>query len=218
MVATLLVAALMQTQMAAPPKGAVILFDGKDASAWVQAKDGSTCKWNVVEGALEVNPAADSIRTKQEFGDYKLHIEFWLPKMLDQKSQGRANSGVYQHGRYEVQVLDSFENPTYAFGGVGALYSQKDPDKNAVKPPEEWNTYDIDFKAPRFEKDGKVKSGPVITVIHNGIKIHDKVTITKYFDEAMKKEDWHKLGTGPILLQNHGCKIRFRNIWIVPKK
>ena len=217
MIVTLLAAVALQTEMAKPPKGANILFDGKDTSQWVQG-DGSPCKWNVTDGYLEVNTTADSIHTKSVYGDYHLHIEFWLPLEPDHKSQARANSGCYQHGRYEVQILDSFNNPTYKFGGVGALYSQKDPDKDAVKPPETWNTYDIDFKAPRFESDGKVKSAPVISVVHNGIKIHDNVTITTYFDDAMKKEDWHKLTTGPILLQNHGNKIRFRNMWIVPKK
>jgi hypothetical protein len=168
---------------------------------------------------LEVNTKVGSIKTKQEFGDYKLHIEFWLPKLpANVKSQGRANSGCYQHGRYEVQILDSYQNPTYKFGGIGALYSQKDPDKNAVRPPERWNSYDIDFQAPRFWSDGKVKSPPMITVVHNGIKIHDNVAVTTYFAEAMKNEKWDKLGTGPILLQNHGNKIRFRNMWIVPKK
>ncbi len=218
MISSLLLATVIQAEMAKPPRGAVILFDGKDASAWVQAKDGSPCRWNLIDGTLEVNAGSDSIRTKQEFGDFKLHIEFWLPKELDKKGQGRANSGVYSHGRYEIQVLDSFENPTYPFGGVGALYAQKDPDKNAIKPPEEWNTYEIEFKAPRFESDGKVKSPPMISVIHNGVKIHDKVTITKYFDEAMKETPWTSLGKGPILLQNHGSKVRYRNIWIQPKK
>ncbi len=218
MITAMLAAVCLQTP-AAPPKGAIVLFDGKDSSAWVQAnKERTQCKWNIVDGALEVNPSTGSIRTKEEFGDFKLHIEFWIPKLPDAKGQARGNSGVYSHGRYEVQVLDSFENPTYKFGGVGALYSQKDPDKNATKPPEQWNTYDIDFKAPRFEADGKVKSPPIITVVHNGITIHDKVAITVYFEDALKNEDWRKLGKGPILLQDHGQKIKFRNIWIVPSK
>jgi len=219
MLASVLLSVVLQSQSAAPPKDAIVLFDGKDASAWVQ-DDGSPCKWNIVNGALEVNPQATSIHTKQEFGDYKLHIEFWLPKLPDNvKSQGRANSGVYNHGRYEIQVLDSYKNPTYKYGGVGGLYSQKDPDRNAIKPPEQWNTYDIEFKAPRFWSDGFVKSAPVITVWHNGILIHDNVTITTYWNEARKNtKDWTKLKTGPILLQNHGNKVRFRNIWIVPGK
>jgi len=220
MIAALIVTAVLQhsTLLAPAPKNAVVLFDGKDTSAWVQG-DSSPCKWNIVDGVLEVNTESDSIHTKQEFGDYHLHLEFWLPKMLDKTSQGRANSGCYQHGRYEVQILDSYENPTYKFGGVGAIYAQKDPDKNAVQPPETWNTYDIDFKAPRFDKDGKLTAQPIITVFHNGIRIHNKVAIkNQYSDEAMKGQPADKLKTGPILLQNHGCKIRFRNIWIQPKK
>ena len=217
MISAILATALLQTDIAKPPKGAVVLFDGKDASAWVQDR-GSECKWTLVDGALEVNPAFSSIRTKREFEDFKLHIEFWIPKMLDKKGQARGNSGVYSHGRYEIQVLDSFENPTYPFGGVGALYAQKDPDKNAVRPPETWNTYEIDFKAPRFSADGSVLHAPIISVVHNGVKIHDKVAVTKYFDEALKSEGWQKLSKGPILLQNHGDKVRYRNIWIVPGK
>lgn len=217
MIVTLLALATLQPQTVKPPKDAVILFNGKDAGAWVQ-DNGSPCKWNVVNGTLEVNTSVGSIRTKEEFGDYKLHIEFWLPKLPDAKDQNKANSGCYQQGRYEIQILDSYQNPTYKFGGVGALYAQKDPDVNAVKPPEQWNTYDIEFKAPKFWSDGKVKSPPYITAYHNGKLIHNNVAVTRYFDEAMKGEKWQDLGTGPILLQNHGAKVRFRNIWIVPKK
>jgi hypothetical protein len=218
MSSSVLLALALQQPMQVPPKGAIVLFDGKDASAWVQ-DDGSPCKWNIVDGALEVNPQASSIHTKEEFGDFKLHIEFWLPNLpANVKSQGRANSGVYSHGRYEVQVLDSYKNPTYKLGGVGALYSQKDPSQNAIKPPETWNTYDIEFKAPRFWSDGFVKSAPVITVWHNGKLIHDNVTLTTYWKEAQKNaKNWQELKTGPILLQNHGNKVRFRNIWIVKK-
>jgi hypothetical protein len=126
MLVTILAAATLQTEIAKPPKQAVILFNGKDSAAWVQ-DDGSPCKWNVVDGVLEVNTSVGSIRTKEEFGDYKLHIEFWLPRLPSAKGQNRANSGCYQHGRYEIQILDSFQNPTYKFGGVGALYAQKDP-------------------------------------------------------------------------------------------
>lgn len=197
-----------------PPKGAIILFDGKDASKWEHRKSKEPCKWDVVDGCLVVKAGAPDLQTKQDFGDFKLHIEFWLPLMADQTSQGRANSGVYSHGRYEIQVLDSYQNPTYPFGGCGAIYEQKDPDKNAIKPPEQWNTYDITFRAPRFDKDGKVTVKPRITVIHNGVKIHDNVEIEK--SSTRGGDDSPQPKVGPIMLQNHGCPIRFRNIWILP--
>lgn len=202
---------------AKPPKGAVILFDGKDASQWIHRGTKEPCKWDVVDGALVVKAGARDIVTKQEFGDYQLHIEFWLPLLADQTSQNRANSGVYNHARYEIQVLDSYNNPTYPFGGCGAIYEQKDPDKNAIRPPEQWNTYDITFRAPRFEKDGTtLKEKPRITVIHNGIKIHDDVEIDK--PSTRSGEDGPRPKVGPILLQNHGAQVRFRNIWLLPLK
>jgi len=202
--------------MAKPPRGAIVLFNGKDTSQWQQTGSNSECQWDVVDGCLVVHPGASDIATKMEFGDYKLHIEFWLPLMEKETSQGRANSGVYNHGRYEIQVLDSFNNPTYKFGGCGAIYSQKDPDVNAIKPPEQWNTYDITFRAPRFDKDGKETEYPRITVFHNGLKIHDNVEI------KVESTATGKVGTqpakGPIELQNHGALVRYRNIWIVPMK
>jgi 3-keto-disaccharide hydrolase len=201
---------------AKPPKGAIVLFNGKDTSKWVSRGDKSPCQWNVVDGYLEVKPGAPDIMTKQDFGDYKLHVEFWLPLMADKTSQGRANSGVYNQGRYEIQVLDSYNNPTYEFGGCGAIYSQKDPDKDAIKPPEQWNTYDITFRAARLDKEGNVTEKPRITVFHNGIKIHDNVEIEGTATTSAITGPQPKVG--PILLQDHGCPVRFRNIWIVPMK
>ncbi len=200
--------------MAKPPRGAIVLFDGKDASKWHQNGSNDACKWDITDGYLVVKPGVSDLVTNDVFGDYKLHVEFWLPLMANETSQGRANSGVYNHGRYEIQVLDSYKNPTYKTGGCGSLYSQKDPDQDAIKPPEQWNTYDIAFRAPRFDKDGKQTEFARITVFHNGIKIHDNVEI-KVESTATGKTGVQP-ATGPIQLQNHGCPIRFRNIWIVP--
>ena len=200
--------------MARPPRNAIVLFSGKDASLWHQSSSTDECKWDIVDGCLVVKPGAGDISTKREFGDYKLHVEFWLPLMANETSQGRANSGVYNQGRYEIQVLDSYHNPTYKFGGCGAIYSQKDPDKDAIKPPEQWNTYDITFRAPRFDKSGKETEFPRITVFHNGIKIHNNVEI-KVESTATGKVGTQP-ATGPIELQDHGAAIRYRNIWIVP--
>ena|SRR5579862_9249085 len=197
-----------------PPRGAVVLFDGNDTSQWCERGSKEDCKWDVVDGCLVVKAGQPDLMTRREFGDYRLHLEFWLPLMADQTSQGRANSGVYNHGRYEIQVLDSYKNPTYQFGGCGAIYGQKDPDKNAILPPEQWNSYDITFRAPRFDDAGKLIEKPRITVIHNGIKIHDNVEING--DGTGGGLGGPQPKVGPIMLQNHGDPIKFRNIWIVP--
>jgi len=202
------------TLMARPPRGAIVLFNGKDSSHWKQRGSNDECKWDITDGCLVVKPGTGDISTKRDFGDYKLHVEFWLPLMAKETSQGRANSGVFNHGRYEIQVLDSYKNPTYKFGGVGAIYSQKDPDKDAIKPPEQWNTYDITFRAPRFDSSGKETEFPHITVFHNGIKIHDNVEIK--VESTATGNTGPQPPTGPIFLQDHGCPIRYRNIWIVP--
>ncbi len=196
-----------------PPKGAVVLFDGKDTSAWVQRDKGEACKWDVIDGSLVVKNGTSDIVTKQEFGDYRLHLEFWLPYLPDKKDQSRANSGVYNQGRYEIQILDNYNNPTYKAGGVGSLYAQKDPDQNAVLPPETWNIYDIVFRAARVGKDGKLVSKPMISVWHNGLRIHRNVEIAGPVTVAGIEGPW--ITKGPILLQNHGAPVRFRNIWIV---
>jgi hypothetical protein len=202
------------TLMAKPPKGAVILFDGKDASIWHQRGSNDACKWDIVDGCLVGKPGTGDIVTKRDFGDYRLHVEFWLPLMANESDQGRANSGVYQQGRYEIQVLDSYNNPTYKLGGCGAIYGIKDPDRNAIIPPEQWNTYDITFRAARFDKAGKQTANPRITVIHNGIEIHHDVELTEPATGGAL--DGLPPGRGPIILQDHGAPVRFRNIWIVP--
>jgi hypothetical protein len=200
--------------MAKPPRHAIVLFNGKDASLWRQAGSKDECKWDIKDDCLVVKPGTGDIATKRDFGDYRLHVEFWLPLLPNETSQGRANSGVFQHGRYEIQVLDSYHNPTYKFGGCGAIYSQKDPDKDAIIPPEQWNTYDITFRAPRFDAQGKETEFPRITVYHNGIKIHDNVEIK--VASTSTGQPGAQPATGPIELQDHGALIRFRNIWIVP--
>jgi hypothetical protein len=198
-----------------PPKGAIVLFDGKDLSNWVQL-NGKPAKWKVEDGYMEVR--GGDIKTKELFGpDYQLHVEFWLPLMANEKGQGRANSGVYQQGRYEVQVLDSYHNDTYANGSVGALYGIIAPDKEAqekaIRPPEQWNTYDITFHAPRVDDQGKVTEKGRITVVLNGVTIIDNGK----FDHVTGGAFDDKIGTpGPIRLQDHGAKVRYRNIWIEP--
>jgi hypothetical protein len=198
-----------------PPKDAQVLFDGKDLAGW-QTLAGKDPGWKVEDGYMEVVPKTDDIRTKETFGpDFKLHVEFWLPLMADKKDQGRANSGVYLQGRYEIQVLDNYMNTTYANGSVGALYGIIAPDKEAqekaVKPPEQWNTYDITFHAPRTDDDGKVTEKGHVTVVLNDVTLIDNGAFDKQTGGALDD----KLGTpGPIRLQDHGCKVRYRNIWL----
>jgi hypothetical protein len=199
----------------APPKRAIVLFDGKDLSSWVKS-DGEPAAWKVEDGYMEVT--GGNIMTKEKFGpDFRLHVEFWLPLMEKAKGQERANSGVYLQGRYEIQVLDSFKNDTYANGSVGALYGIIAPDKEAqekaVKPPEQWNTYDITFHAPRVDDKGKVTEKGRVTVVLNGVTLIDDGK----FDHVTGGATDNKLDQpGPLLLQDHGCKVRYRNIWLQP--
>ncbi len=198
------------------PKGATMLFDGKDLSAWVSGD--KPAAWKVEDGYFEVVPGKGDIKTKDTFGpDFKVHVEFWLPLMEKATGQGRANSGVYLQGRYEIQVLDSYMNETYDDGSVGALYKiiapNKDAQKKAVKPPEQWNTYDITFHAPRVDDKGKVTEDGRVTVVLNGATLIDD---GKFHEVTGGAQD-NKIGTpGPLRLQDHGCKVRYRNIWIEP--
>lgn len=193
------------------PEGAKVLFDGKDLSGWSTLK-GQEATWKVMDGYMETGRG--DIMTREKFGpDFQLHVEFWLPLMADKKGQARANSGVYLQGRYEIQVLDSYMNDTYANGSCGALYGIIAPSKNASKPPEQWQTYDITFISPRVDDQGKVTTKGQLTVVHNGETIIDKGSFDKVTGGAMDE----KLGEpGPIRLQDHGNKVRFRNVWIRP--
>jgi hypothetical protein len=201
----------------APPTGAIVLFDGKDLSGWV-SMNGKPAQWKVQDDYMEVVPGKGDIRTKKTFGpDFRLHVEFWLPLMAKAHGQGRANSGVYIQGRYEVQVLDSYKNDTYANGSVGALYGIIAPDKKAqqeaIRPPEQWNTYDITFHAPRVDQTGKVTKKGRITVVLNGVPIIQDGQFDKTTLGAM---DQHLGAPGPLRLQDHGCRVRYRNIWLQP--
>jgi hypothetical protein len=222
----LLTAALAVTAVAAddktptaPPPGAIVLFDGKDLDQWVSfGKKDAPAPWKVMDGYIECVPGKGDIRTKETFGpDFQVHVEFWLPLMADAKGQGRANSGVYLQGRYEIQVLDSYMNDTYENGSVGALYGIIAPDKEAqakaIRPPETWQTYDITFHAPRVDDRGKVTQKGELTVVLNGVTIINKGAFDKVTGGAMD----NKIGEpGPLRFQDHGNKIRFRNVWIKP--
>ena len=195
------------------PKDAIVLFDGTNLDAW-QGRKGAAA-WKLVEGgAMEVSRTGD-IRTRAEFGDCQLHIEWMAPKPKGH-SQGRGNSGVFFCGRYEVQVLDSFQNPTYADGQAAAIYGQKPPYVNATRPPGQWNVYDIVFIAPRFAENGEVTSPARLTVIHNGIVVQlDEELLGPTAHKSLPKYRAHA-PKGPIKLQDHGNPMRFRNIWVRP--
>ncbi len=197
-----------------PPKGAIVLFDGRDASAWTRGGD-RPAAWKIEDGVLEVVPRTGSIVTKEKFGDFALHLEFNLANMPGKTGQERSNSGVHLHGLYEIQILDSVDNPTYKAGGCGSIYRQKGPDKNVCKAPGEWQTYDINFRAPRFDAAGQVLEKPRMTLVWNGVKVHDNVEIDGPTHAGSRAP---MVASGPISLQDHGCPVKFRNIWIKPIK
>ena len=198
-----------------PPKGALVLFDGTDLSFWTNNK-GFPAAWTVRDGYMEVGKKAGSIRTNQRFGDCLLHIEWAAPTVVSGNSQGRGNSGVYMMGKYEVQVLDSFDNPTYADGMAAAIYGEYPPRVNACRPPGEWQTYDITFSRPRFDASSNLSQPATMTVYHNDILVHDNVVLTGPTPSGQKTRppyDRHP-DRLPIMLQDHGNPVRFRNIWI----
>jgi hypothetical protein len=203
----------------APPSDAILLFNGKDLSEW-QSLDGSPAKWLVKDEVMTVGTYQGNITTKQAFGDVQLHLEWATPGEIVGEGQGRGNSGIFLMGRYEVQILDSYNNKTYFDGQAGAVYKQYAPLVNASRRPGEWQTYDIIFHAPAFDEQGKVIKPARLTVIHNGILIQDNV--------ELKGSTSLKGGTlpdpsvayqkhpskAPLVLQDHHNPVRFRNIWI----
>jgi hypothetical protein len=195
---------------AEPPEGAVVLLDGSSLEAW-QQRDGGSPTWELVDEAMEIRRG--DIVTKQKFDDFKLHLEFRTPFMPEARGQARGNSGVYLQGRYEVQVLDSFglEGLDNECGGV---YRQHAPKVNACLPPLEWQTYDITFHAPEVRGDEVVRKAR-LTVVHNGITIHDNVELSGPTPGGV---DTTEGPPGGILLQDHGNPVRYRNIWILPLK
>ncbi|MGL6096153.1 MAG: 3-keto-disaccharide hydrolase, partial [Fimbriiglobus sp.] len=183
-----------------PPSDAVVLFDGKDLSKW---KNGE--KWDVKDGYAVARKTG--IETTDKFGDVQLHLEFATPEKVTGSGQGRGNSGLFFHGVYEVQILDSFENATYFDGQCASLYKQTPPMVNACRKPGEWQTYDVVFEAPRFADDGKLEKPAVVTVLQNGVLVqnHFELQGGTFYDRppAYKKHP----PTGPISLQFHGNPV-----------
>jgi len=195
------------------PADAVVLFDGKDLSQWTDAK-GQPARWKVENGYMEVVAKTGGIRTARGFGDCQIHVEWMAPEPAKGKDQDRGNSGVFLMDTYEVQILDCYGNTTYADGMTAALYGQFPPLVNACRPPGEWQTYDIVFHRPRFDTDGKVLAPARMTVLHNGLLVHECAVLTG--PTAHKARPPYKMHPDrlPILLQDHGHPVRFRNIWL----
>ena len=206
----------------APPSDAIVLFDGRNLDEWVSANDGSPAKWTVANGVMTVNKPSGDIETKRRFGDYQLHIEWRIPADVTGKGQERGNSGVYlamtDSGGYELQVMDSYENPTYVNGQAGSMYKQYAPLVNAARKPGEWQAYDVVWTAPRFNADGTLKSPAYVTAIWNGVLVQNHVPlkgVTLYIGTPA----YHAHGAAPILLQAHGdpsAPISYRNVWVRP--
>ncbi|MBN2507848.1 MAG: DUF1080 domain-containing protein [Verrucomicrobia bacterium] len=194
-----------------PSSDAVVLFSGKDMAQWKNEKGGEP-RWRLEDGAMVVN-GTGSLISKEVFGDCQLHVEWATPSKVEGSGQGRGNSGVYLQGRYEIQVLDSYQNTTYFDGQAGAYYGHSAPMVNASRKPGEWQSYDIIFHPPKHDTAGKVIPGS-LTVFHNGVlvqdhvPVHGKATTAAHFAGVTPK--------GPVVLQDHGNPVRFRNIWIRP--
>ena len=197
-----------------PPSDAVALFNGQDLSAWV-AMDGSPTRWVVKDGAMECVPGSGYIRTLQAFGDCQLHVEFATPAKAEGEGQGRGNSGVFFGlDRYEIQVLDSYHNKTYADGSAASIYIQYPPLVNACRPPGQWQWYDIVWTAPRFDAEGKVASKARLTIFHNGVLVQNHVELTGPTDWLKRAPYTAHPDKLPVSLQDHGNPVRYRNIWV----
>ncbi len=198
---------------ASVPADAFVLFDGQDLSQWTDSK-GQPVKWRVENGYMEVVAKAGSIKTVKEFGDCQLHVEWMAPLPAAGTSQERGNSGVFLMSLYEVQILDCYDNRTYADGMTASIYGQYPPAVNACRPPGEWQAFDIVFHRPRFDKDENLQAPARMTVFHNGLLVHDSVELTG--PTAHKARPPYKIHPErlPISLQDHGNPVRFRNIWI----
>lgn len=199
----------------AAPSDAVVLFDGSNLDRWKSSK-GEAANWKVADGYFEAAPKAGSLTTRDQFGDCQIHLEWASPAEVKGESQGRGNSGLFIMGLYEVQVLDSFENPTYADGQAASIYGQFPPLANACRKPGEWQAYDIAFEAPRFAADGKLEKPAFVTVIHNGVVVQNRQEILGRGTHKSVATYAAHGPTGPLSLQDHGNPVRYRNIWVRP--
>lgn len=190
-----------------PPVDAVVLFDGNSTEAWSRAgQPDSPAEWAIDQGDLVIRPGTGSLDSKRRFRDFQLHLQFMLP------DQGNSNSGVYLLGRYEIQIINSYGRPPDK-GGCGSIYQLHAPPQNASLEPGAWQTFDILFRAPRLDGDGKQLEPARISVVHNGVWLHDDVAVETGTGAAREKP---LVAEGPIQLQDHGGQVRFRNLWARP--
>lgn len=209
-----------------PPRGAIVLFDGKDMGEWVSVNDGGPARWTLADGVFTVKKGTGNIQTRRSFGSYRLHLEWRTPVDITGSGQSRGNSGLFlaSTGKgdtgYELQILDNYQNKTYANGMVGGIYKQHIPLRNAMRKPGDWNAYDVQWTAPTFNTDGSLKTPARVTAHLNGILVLNNVEVqgeTVYIGKPRYKAH----GPAPIKLQDHGDPsepLSFRNIWVKPKK
>src|SRR5437764_131765 len=203
-----------QEQPGKPPSDATVLFDGTDLSKW-EGDDGKPTKWIVRNGAMECVPRSGYIRTKESFGDCQLHVEWSAPTKVEGESQGRGNSGVFLMGLVEVQVLDNYNNPTYPDGAAASVYGVNPPMANALRPPGEFQVYDIVFRRPIY-KNGQVVEPGYVTVFANGVLMQDHTMIEGETGHMRRSHPGAFPDKGPLKLQDHGNPVRYRNIWYRP--
>lgn len=199
----------------AAPSDAIVLFDGKSLGEWRSTqKQDAPATWKLVGGAMEVVPGSGAITTARGFGDVQLHVEWMTPTPPHGEGQERGNSGVFLMGRYEVQVLDSYQNTTYPDGQAGSIYGQFPPAVNASRAPGQWQSYDIVFHRPHFDADGKLTVPARATVFHNGVLVQEDVLLLGPTSNGRRDPYVAHADKLPIQLQDHGVAIRFRNIWV----
>jgi len=197
---------------ASAPSDAIVLFSENVLDQWTD-KNGDKAPWIVEGDYFTVKPGSGPVLTKLEFNDFQLHIEWRAPTVIQGEGQGRGNSGIFLQGRYEVQVLDSYNSTTYPNGQAASIYKQHIPLVNAMHPPGVWNSYDIIYKAPRFKNNGELESPAYVTVLHNGVLVQNHVEL-KGGTVFIGPPSYEAHGPGPIMLQDHGNPVSFRNIWI----
>ncbi|MDN3670971.1 DUF1080 domain-containing protein [Echinicola jeungdonensis] len=197
-----------------PPSDAIVLFDGSNLVHWKSNKTGENPEWIIQDGIVTVNPGSGNLETKESYGDVQIHLEWRAPSEIKGEGQGRGNSGLLIMGKYEVQILDSYQNRTYSNGQAASIYKEYMPLVNAMRSPQKWNTYDVFFTAPRFNSDGILMKPAYLTVIHNGVLVHNHREIkgvTAYIGVHQYKPHPAEL---PFQLQDHGNRVSFRNIWV----
>jgi hypothetical protein len=197
-----------------PPSDAIVLFDGSDLSRWTNQARNGPAPWKVGDGWFEVASGTGVIQTAQAFGSCQLHLEWSSPSPPTGTDQDRGNSGVYLMQQYEIQILDSYRNQTYPDGQAAAIYGQFAPLVNASRPPGQWQSYDVAFRAPRFDAAGKLLRPARVTLFHNGVLVQDAVELTGPTEHGARPPYRAHPDRLPLLLQDHGHPVRFRNIWI----